>query len=84
MRSSLGLAGDMIALARLHAALDFVVETEQLIAGIREASVGPQPGVARLSKLLGDARELLRGMLARQETRHAVEITGSEGDAGRL
>ena len=33
MRTTAHLASDMITLARLHAALDFVVETMQVIAG---------------------------------------------------
>jgi len=62
----------MITLARLHAALDSVVETEQLIAEIRDASAIPQPSVARVGEALGAARELLRSLLARSEIRHAV------------
>ena len=62
----------MATLARLHAALDSVVETEQLIAVIRETSVSSQPTVARVSALLGEARELLRALLARPERRHSV------------
>jgi hypothetical protein len=72
MHTTARLANDMITLARLHAALDFVVETEQVIAGMREASATPQPGVARLGELLGEARELLRRLLAGTDQRHAV------------
>ena len=63
----------MVALARLHAALDSVVETQGVIAAIHQASAIPQPGVTRVSELLGEARELLRGLLVRPETRQAVD-----------
>ena len=79
MRTSMQLAGDMIALARLHAALDFVVETQQLISGIRETSPGTQPGVVRLGQLLGEANALLRRLLTRQENRHAGELSSERG-----
>jgi hypothetical protein len=69
---------DMITLARLHAALDSVVETEQQIAAIRDASAIPHVG--RVAELLDQARELLRGML-RKETRHAVGLAGSGRDS---
>jgi hypothetical protein len=62
----------MATLARLHAALDSVVETEHLIAVIRETSASPPPAVARAGALLGEVRELLRGVLARPERRHSV------------
>ena len=55
---------DMMTLARLHAALDYVVESEQVIAGIREAS--------RARELLVETRELLRRLLTRQENRQPV------------
>jgi hypothetical protein len=53
-------AADLATLARLHAALDSVVETEQVVA------------VIRVSALLGEARELLRGLLVRADRRYAV------------
>ncbi len=83
MRTTAHLASDMLTLARLHAALDFVVETEQMIAGMRETSAPPQPGVARLGELLGEARELLRRLLARQDNRQAVEPARTRRDPGR-
>ncbi|HEY5946115.1 MAG TPA: hypothetical protein VIV40_11520 [Kofleriaceae bacterium] len=74
----------MVTLARLHGALDAVVETEQTIAAIREASALPAHGVARISELLGEARELLRRLLVRPESRHPVggPIT-SRGSSGQ-
>jgi hypothetical protein len=73
----------MITLARLHAALDFVLETEQVIAGIRESTAAPPPGVARVGELVGEARELLRQLLARQDNRHAAAPAGTRRDSGR-
>lgn len=62
----------MATLARLHAALDSVVETEHVIAAIHETSPSPPPAVARVGALLGEARELLRLLLVRPERRHGV------------
>lgn len=53
---------DLVTLARLHAALDGVVELEQLIAAIRQTSGSPR-SVQHVADLLGQARELLRYML---------------------
>jgi hypothetical protein len=64
---------DMMTLARLHAALDSVVETEQLIAMIKDTSLEPQPALGRVADLVGEARELLRRLLARPDSRQAVE-----------
>ncbi|MDB4959329.1 MAG: hypothetical protein JWO36_6898 [Myxococcales bacterium] len=72
----------MITLARLHAALDSVVETEQVIAAIHEASAISQPGVARIGELLGETRELLRWLLVRPENRHAVGPAGTRRKSG--
>jgi hypothetical protein len=72
MQKSGALVADMITLARLHAVLDTVVETEQTLAAIRESSANSAHSVTRISELLGEARELLRWMLARPEDRHSV------------
>ncbi|HEX3762765.1 MAG TPA: hypothetical protein VHW23_28915 [Kofleriaceae bacterium] len=61
---------DLATLARLHAALDSVVETEQVIAAIHDSSASRAAAVARIGALLGEARELLRVML-RPDRRHA-------------
>jgi len=53
---------DLVTLARLHAALDGVVELEQLMAAIKQTSGSPR-SVQHVSDLLGQARELLRTML---------------------
>lgn len=53
---------DLVTLARLHAALDGVVELEQLIVAIRQSSGSPR-SVQHVADLLGQARELLRYML---------------------
>lgn len=64
---------DMMTLARLHGALDSMVETEQLIAMIKATSTDAPPGLHRLSDLVGEARELLRRLLVRPENRQAVK-----------
>jgi hypothetical protein len=53
---------NLVTLARLHAALDQVVELEQLIATIQDTSGAPRT-VHHVGDLLGQARELLRFML---------------------
>lgn len=63
---------DLATLARLHAALDSVVETEQVIAAIHDSSASRAAAVVRVGALLGEARELLRGLLERPDHRHAV------------
>lgn len=72
MRHTAGLVTDMVTLARLHAALDSVIETQQAIEAIQVSSATPPPGVSRLSTLLGEAREVLRYLLARPEIRQAL------------
>jgi hypothetical protein len=63
----------MMTLARLHAALDSVVETETLLAQIRETALLPAHGLARATQLVGEARDLLRGLLRQPDRRHGVE-----------
>jgi hypothetical protein len=72
MRSNAELVADLATLARLHSALDSVVETEQVIAAIRDTSASHAQAVLRVSALLGEARELLRGLLVRPDRRHAA------------
>ena len=80
MRSHPDHDGDLATLARLHAALDSVVETEQVIAAIHQTSPGAASGVVRVSALLGEARELLRRMLARPERREPDKLAaGARG-----
>jgi hypothetical protein len=67
---------DMMTLARLHAALDSVVETEQLLAEVRETTPGWPNALARASAAVVEARELLRALL-RSDPRHRVEIPSS-------
>jgi len=69
----MGTNADMVTLARLHAALDSVVETEQLIITIRETSASQGPAVARLAEVVHEARELLRSLLTRPESRQLSE-----------
>jgi hypothetical protein len=71
-RTPLESGVDLATLARLHAALDSVVETEQVIAAIHDSSASHAAAVVRVSTLLGEARELLRGLLVRPDRRHAV------------
>jgi hypothetical protein len=72
MKRSAAQGDDMMTLARLHAALDSVVDTEQVMTQIHESSGVPQPTVVRVRELVAEARELLRWMLARPEARHVV------------
>ena len=67
----------MATLARLHAALDSVVETEQVIAAIHDTSPSTSPAVARVSALLVETRELLRRMLSGPDRRSSVGATDS-------
>jgi len=69
MRMNADLAVDMATLARLHAALDSVVETEHVLAAIHATAAAPPAGIVRVSSLLGEAREVLRALLARPERR---------------
>ncbi len=62
-----------MTLARLHAALDSVHETATLLAQIRETAALPAQGLARATALVGEARELLRTLLAGSVHRHGVE-----------
>jgi hypothetical protein len=72
MRNNAELVADLATLARLHAALDSVVETEQVIAAIHDTSVNRSVAVDRVGALLGEARELLRGLLLRPDRRRSV------------
>ena len=77
MRNNAELVADLATLARLHAALDSVVETEQVIAAIHDTSANRAVAVVRVGALLGEARELLRGLLARPDRRRSVEALDS-------
>jgi hypothetical protein len=72
MRQTAGLLTDMMTLARLHAALDSVVEARELIATIHETSTTPRPGLEHVGALFDEARELLRALLTPPELRQAV------------
>jgi hypothetical protein len=72
MKRTVELAADMVTLARLHAALDSVVDTEQLLGQIRESSALPPPALVKVGQLVAEARELLRWLLAPQGARQAV------------
>lgn len=63
----MGPAVDMTTLARLHAALDFIVDAEQMLGEIRESQTSSSPAITRVGQLLGESRDLLRGLLARTE-----------------
>jgi hypothetical protein len=75
-------ADDMMTLARLHAALDSMVDTEQVMAQIHESSMVPQPSVVRVRELAAEIRELLHSMLARPGARHAVGNPLTRQDPG--
>lgn len=53
---------DLVTLAHLHAALDGVVELEQLIATIKQSSSSPR-SVQHVADLLAQSREVLRYLL---------------------
>jgi hypothetical protein len=53
---------DLVTLARLHAALDSVIELEQMMATIKQTSASPR-SVQHVADLLGQAREQLRYLL---------------------
>lgn len=57
----------MTTLARLHAALDFIVDAEQILGEIRESLTSSSPPITRVGQLLGESRDLLRGLLVRKE-----------------
>jgi hypothetical protein len=82
MKPSVARGEELMTLARLHAALDSVVDTEQVMAQIHESSAIPQPTVARVRQLVAEARELLRWMLARPEARHVVGNPLTRQDPG--
>ena len=57
---------DMVTLARLHAALDAVVETQELLGQVSlDPTVRPST-IKRASELVTEARELLRSLLRRE------------------
>lgn len=56
---------DMTTLARLHAALDFVVEARTLLGEIRAGAVAPSPAIDRISASLAEAQQMLRNLLRR-------------------
>jgi len=58
----------MTTLARLHATLDFIVEAEQMLEELREGQTSSSPAVTRVGQLLGEARDLLRDLLARRQS----------------
>ncbi|GEM_PF-5823557 len=64
---------DMMTLARLHAALDSMVETEELLTQVRETTPSSPNALARATAAVIEAREILRALL-RPEPRHRVEI----------
>ncbi|HEX2689161.1 MAG TPA: hypothetical protein VHN14_21210 [Kofleriaceae bacterium] len=64
MKRSAELVTDVMTLARLHAALDSVTQTEQMITQIQETSTRSSPAVVRVGTLVAEARELLRLLLA--------------------
>jgi hypothetical protein len=82
MKRSVDHGEDMMTLARLHAALDSVVDTEQVMAQIHESSPVSRPAVVRVRVLVAEARELLRSLLVRPEARHAVGNAPSGQDSG--
>lgn len=82
MKQSAEPVTDMMTLARLHAALDSVTDTEQLIAQIHESSTISPTTVVRVGELVAEARELLRWMLTPPQSRHTVRKASTRPDPG--
>jgi hypothetical protein len=82
MKRSAELVADMMTLARLHAALDSVTETGQMITQIQETSKVSPPTVERVGALVAEARELLRLLLTPPQARHAVGKASTGPDLG--
>jgi len=80
MKRSAEVVTDMMTLARLHAALDSVTDTEQMIAQIYESSGISPPTVVRVGELVAEARELLRSLLVTPKTRHDVRMASMHRD----
>jgi hypothetical protein len=80
MKRSAEVVTDMMTLARLHAALDSVTDTEQMIAQIHESSAISPPTVVRVGELVAEARELLRSLLATPKNRHDVRMASMRRD----
>jgi len=86
MKQRAEVVTDMMTLARLHAALDAVTQTEQMIAQIHESSALSPPTVTRVGELVAEARELLRWLLMPvrpvrpPQTRQAVRKTSTRPD----
>jgi hypothetical protein len=80
MKQSAEVVTDMMTLARLHAALDAVTQTEQMIAQIHESSALSPPTVARVGELVAEARELLRWLLMPPQSRQAVRKPSTRPD----
>lgn len=81
MKRSAELVTDM-TLARLHAALDSVTETQQMIAQIQQTSTLSPPTVLRVGALVAEARELLRFLIVPPQARHAVGKSSTGPDLG--
>lgn len=82
MKRSEALATDPSTLARLHAALDAVTDTEQMLAQIQQSSAVPQPAVRRVGALVAEAREALRLLLAQPRPALAVGTPNMRRTAG--
>lgn len=82
MKRSAELVNDMMTLARLHAALDSVTETEQMISQIQESSTISPPTVVRAKALVAETRDLLRWLLTAPQARHAVGKASTRPDLG--
>jgi hypothetical protein len=81
MKRSGDPAPDMMTLARLHAALDAVTDTQQMIAQIHDSSAVSRPAVTRIGELVAEARELLRALLQPPPSRYAVGLASTPRDS---
>lgn len=56
----------MTTLARLHAALDSIVEAREVLDEVLETAPRVSPGIARVTRLLAESQEIVRGVLTRR------------------
>lgn len=61
----MGTEADMTTLARLHAALDFVVEARTMLRELQGDAAVPSSAIERIAASLGEAQQMIAGLLRR-------------------